>query len=143
MSTPTLDNQLCFALYSASNRLSSIYRPILKTFDLTYTQFIVLLALWEEDGISISHLAKRTGLTNATMTPLLKLLEKKKLITRQLLAGNERQKDIVLTDAGRRLSFKSKEITQEAFCSTGLTKKQAKEMILCCQQIVARELIPS
>ena len=135
MAVATLDNQLCFALYSASNRLTSIYRPILASYDLTYTQFIVLMALWEQDNISISQLAKRTGLTNATMTPLLKLLEKKNFISRELLADNERQKNIVLTKAGRKLSLKSNEITQQAFCATGLTKKQALEMIDCCKKV--------
>ena len=140
MTVATLDNQLCFALYSASSRLTSIYRPILASFDLTYTQFIVLMALWEEDGVSISELAKRTGISNATMTPLLKLLEKKQYIVRQMLAGNERKKHIVLTEVGRALSLRSNEITEQAFCATGLTKKQANEMIMCCQRICAEKL---
>ena len=130
-----LDTELCFALYSASNRLTSIYRPILEPYDLTYTQFIVLMALWEEDSISITRLAERTGLANATMTPLLKRLEKKSYISRKVLVDNERQKCIVLTKAGRDLSLKSGEITKQAFCSTGLTKAQATDIIRCCKQI--------
>ena len=130
-----LDTELCFALYSASNRLSSIYRPILEPYNLTYTQFIVLMALWEEDGISITRLAETTGLSNATMTPLLKRLENKSYITRKVLADNERQKSIELTKAGRDLSLISGDITKQAFCSTGLTKTQATEMIRCCKQV--------
>ena len=136
MPTAKLDTELCFALYFASNRLTSIYRPILEPYDLTYTQFIVLMALWEEDGISITRLAERTGLSNATMTPLLKRLESKSYISRKVLAHNERQKNIVLTKAGRDLSLVSSEITKQAFCSTGLSKAQAIELIRCCRKIV-------
>lgn len=131
-----LDSQLCFALYSASSHLTSIYRPILESLDLTYPQFIVLMALWEKDNVSISFLANRTQLSKATMTPLLKRLEKKGFIIRQMLPENERQKNIVLTDAGRKLSLESSRITDEVFCATGLTKKQAKEMIAICLHIV-------
>ncbi|TQV87228.1 MarR family transcriptional regulator [Aliikangiella coralliicola] len=135
MAAAQLDSQLCFALYSASNRLTSIYRPILEPLGLTYTQFIVLMALWEEDNISISRLAERAGLSKATMTPLLKRLEQKQLIQRQYLADNERQKNIVLTKAGRELSQKSEAITEQAFCETGLSKKQASEIIRLCRKI--------
>lgn len=133
MSVPTLDSQLCFALYSASSHLTSIYRPLLDPLGLTYTQFIVLMALWEEDNISISQLAKKASLSKATMTPLLKRLEQKQLIRRQVLTENERQKNIALTDAGRDLSKKSAEITDKVFCSTGLTVEQAKEIMSLCR----------
>ena len=92
MSVARLDSQLCFALYTASSRLTSIYRPLLDPLGLTYPQFIVLMALWEEDNVSITSLAEKAGLSNATMTPLLKRLESKKLIERKTLESNERQK---------------------------------------------------
>ena len=136
MSVATLDKQLCFALYSASSHLTSIYRPLLDPLDLTYTQFIVLMALWEKDEISISLLAERTGLSKATMTPLLKRLEKKGLITREVLADNERQKNIALTKSGRAISQQSLEITNDVFCATGLTEEEAKGMITLCQKLV-------
>lgn len=136
MSVAKLDSQLCFALYSASSRLTSIYRPILESLDLTYPQFIVLMSLWEKDNVSISFLAKKTQLSKATMTPLLKRLENKGFIIRQMLPENERQKNIVLTDDGRKLSLKSGDITHEAFCATGITENQAADMIEVCQQIV-------
>jgi len=131
-----LDEQLCFALYSASSRLTSIYRPLLAPLGLTYPQFIVLMALWEEDAISISQLADRAGLSKATMTPLLKRLEQKGLIQRQLLADNERQKSVVLTEAGRTLSLQSTDITERAFCATNLTKQQAHDIMALCQKLV-------
>jgi DNA-binding MarR family transcriptional regulator len=135
MPAAILDQQLCFALYSASSRLTSIYRPLLDPLDLTYTQFVVLMSLWEEDGVAISRLAERTCLSKATMTPLLKRLELKGLVERQRLSGNERQKNIVLTKAGKQLSKKSIGITEQAFCGTGLSRKEAEQAINLCQKI--------
>ncbi len=138
MSVAKLDKQLCFALYSASHQLSSIYRPLLEPLGLTYTQFIVLMALWEKDNILISQLAQRAGLTKATMTPLLKRLEEKGLIKRVVPSDNERQKNIVLTDSGRELSFKSGDVTKQAFCETALSESEAKEIIALCKKITQK-----
>lgn len=74
------------------------------------------------------------------MTPLLKRLEQKEYIQRQMLEDNERQKNIVLTDKGRQLASTSEEITHRAFCSTGLTEKQAQDLIKLCHKIVAKEI---
>lgn len=137
MSVAKLDEQLCFALYSASSHLTSIYRPLLEPLGLTYTQFIVLMALWQKDEISISQLAEKAGLSKATMTPLLKRLEQKGLIHRKVLVDNERQKSIVLTEAGRAISLQSAEITNNAFCATGLTKQEASDMIALCHKLVS------
>ncbi len=136
MSVARLDSQLCFALYCASNHITSIYRRVLDPLDLTYTQFVVLMALWEQDDISISQIAKRTRLSKATMTPLLKRLEEKKFIHRNILSDNERQKSITLTMQGRSLATKSAEITNQVFCATGLSEKQANTMISLCKKIV-------
>lgn len=138
MPAAKLDKQLCFALYSASSKLTSIYRPLLEPLDLTYTQFVVLMCLWEEDGIAISRVAERTGLSKATMTPLLKRLEQKGLIERKILKTNERQKNIVLTKAGQQLSEQSIDITEQAFCDTGLSRKEAEQAIALCHKIAQR-----
>lgn len=135
MSEPTLNNQLCFALYSASNHLTGVYRSLLEPLDITYTQYIVLMALWEADSVSITGLAERTGLSKATMTPLLKRMEKKQLIQRQLIEGNERQKNIVLTKIGRDLSECAGGVAEKAFAATGLSEKQSQKMMKLCQII--------
>ena len=135
MSIAQLDEQLCFALYSASNSLTRLYRSLLEPLDLTYPQFVVLMALWQEDNVSITHLAQKTGLAKATMTPLLKRLESKGLIERQMIEGNERQKNIALTEEGRELSHKSGDITDQVFCATTLTQEEAQSMIAACHQI--------
>lgn len=133
-----LDDQLCFALYSASNRLTAIYRPILKPLGLTYTQFVVMMALWETDSISITQLAIRTNLSKATMTPLLKKLESKSLIQLDRIAGNDRQKNVALTENGKELASKSIKATQDAFCASGLTQQEAASVIEICQKITLK-----
>ena len=131
----TLDEQLCFALYSASSKLTSIYRPILKSLGLTYTQFIVMMALWEKDQISITELARKTGLSKATMTPLLRNLEAKSLITTNRVDSNERQKLITVSESGWQLAPESVKATEAAFCSTGLTTDEAQKIIAMCRKI--------
>lgn len=138
MKAARLNDQLCFALYAASNRVTAIYRPILEQLDLTYPQFVVMMALWEDDGISITKLAERTSLSKATMTPLLKKLESKQLIGLERVAGNDRQKSVTLKKKGRALSSKSISAAEEAFCGTGLTKDQAQSMIELCHLIGAQ-----
>lgn len=139
MSFAQLDSQLCFALYSASSHLTGVYRKLLEPHGLTYTQFVVLMALWEQDNIAISRLAERTNLTKATMTPLLKRLEQKQLIQRLQVEGNERQKSIVLTEQGRELSSMSLTITEQVFCSTGLSQQEAEQMIVLCNKLKGDE----
>jgi DNA-binding MarR family transcriptional regulator len=135
LSAARLDEQLCFALYSASSRLTAIYRPILETMDLTYPQFVVMMALWECDQISITELAKRTGQSNATLTPLLTKLEDKTLLTLARLQGNDRQKCISLTTQGKRLGKKSLKASEQAFCASGLTLEEAQTMIALCGKL--------
>lgn len=139
MAAAKLNEQLCFALYSASSHVTSLYRPLLEPLELTYPQFIVLLALHEEDGISISHLANKTALGKATMTPLLKRLEQKKLIERHVVENNERQKKVLLTEKGRALANQSEQITEKVFCATGLTQTQAEQVMAVCHQLTKLE----
>lgn len=138
MKAARLNDQLCFALYAASNRVTAIYRPILEQLDLTYPQFVVMMALWEDEGISITKLAERTSLSKATMTPLLKKLESKQLIGLERVAGNDRQKSVTLKKKGRALASKSMSAAQDAFSATGLTKNQAQSMIELCHLIDAQ-----
>lgn len=139
MHAARLNDQLCFALYAASSRLTQIYRPILEPLNVTYTQFIVLMALWEKDGVSISELAQETCLSKATMTPLLKRLEEKNLLLLERVAGNDRQKKVSLTEAGAALSKKSVAATEAAFCATGLSAEEAGNMIQLCRRLIAQD----
>jgi len=98
-----LDQQLCFALYSASLAMTRIYKPLLAKLGLTYPQYLVMLVLWEQPRMSVSDIGARVFLDSGTLTPLLKRLEKSQLITRDRDAGDERRVFIALTDTGRAL----------------------------------------
>ncbi|MGB6189867.1 MAG: MarR family transcriptional regulator [Aeromonas molluscorum] len=98
-----LKKQVCFALYSASNAVMRAYRPLLDRLDLTYTQYLVMLSLWAEDGVSLKQIGQDTGLDAGTLTPIVKRLESKGWLTRTVSTEDERQKCVVLTDTGRAL----------------------------------------
>src|SRR3954462_6505588 len=92
-----LDNQLCFALYSASLAMTKLYKPLLDELGLTYPQYLAMLALWQEDGQSVSQLGERLFLDSGTLTPLLKRLETAGLVVRERSVEDERRVHIRLT----------------------------------------------
>jgi MarR family transcriptional regulator, organic hydroperoxide resistance regulator len=103
--TPTpdhllLDQQLCFALYAASRSVTGIYRPLLEPLGLTYPQYLVMLVLWERDGLTVRELGQRLQLDSGTLTPLLKRLQGAGLVNRQRRTEDEREVEIRLTEAG-------------------------------------------
>jgi MarR family transcriptional regulator, organic hydroperoxide resistance regulator len=102
-----LNKQLCFALYSTSLAMSKVYKPLLDAIGLTYPQYLVMLALWEQDGVMVSELGQRLFLDSGTLTPLLKRLESAALIARERDAGDERRVNITLTAAGRKLKARA------------------------------------
>lgn len=105
-----LDNQLCFALYSASLAMSRMYKPLLDALGLTYPQYLAMLVLWEQDQLGVSELGERLFLDSGTLTPLLKRMESAGLITRSRDAQDERRVTVALTPAGRRLNAKARGI---------------------------------
>lgn len=105
-----LDNQLCFALYAASRAMTSAYAPLLDELGLTYPQYLVMLVLWERDGERVSQIGERLHLDSATLTPLLKRLEARKLIARKRSTADERVVEVYLTTAGKRLERKASEV---------------------------------
>ena len=105
-----LDNQLCFALYSASLAMTKLYKPLLDELGLTYPQYLAMLALWERDGQMVSELGERLSLDSGTLTPLLKRLEAAGLVSRVRDVQDERRVHITLTAAGRRLRQRAQDI---------------------------------
>jgi MarR family transcriptional regulator, organic hydroperoxide resistance regulator len=105
-----LDNQLCFALYSASLAMTKLYKPLLDELGLTYPQYLTLLVLWERDGLAVSELGERLSLDSGTLTPLLKRLEAAGLIARIRATLDERRVHITLTAAGRKLKGRAQKI---------------------------------
>lgn len=120
-----LDNQLCFALYAGSKEVIRMYKPFLSAHGLTYTQYIVLLVLWEEDHITVSDLGKRLLLDSGTLTPLLKKLEAAKILTRERSKNDERTVIVSLTDAGVHLQKFFLDLPQKMFCQLGMTPEDA------------------
>ena len=102
-----LDNQLCFALYSTSLAMTKVYKPLLAALDLTYPQYLVMLVLWENDGLSVSALGERLYLDSGTLTPLLKRMEQSGLLLRQRSTEDERRVEVSLTAQGRRLKARA------------------------------------
>src|ERR1700748_2322746 len=96
----TLDDQLCFSLYATSMAINRTYKPLLDQLGITYPQYLVLSALWEEDGRTVGAIAERLSLVSSTITPLVKRLEAASLVTRTRGARDERQVLVALTDRG-------------------------------------------
>jgi MarR family transcriptional regulator, organic hydroperoxide resistance regulator len=112
-----LDNQLCFALYSANLAMHKLYRGLLKALQLTYPQYLVMLVLWERDQRSVSEIGDKLYLDSATLTPLLKRLEAAGLLTRTRAASDERQVIIALSEAGQALRAKAQAVPEQVFCA--------------------------
>lgn len=114
-----LDKQLCFALYSASLAMTKVYKPLLAPLGLTYPQYLVMLALWEDDAQSVSALGERLALDSGTLTPLLKRLEAQGQLSRARDAQDERRVIVRLTDAGRKLKAAARSVPPRIARSTG------------------------
>jgi len=126
-----LDNQLCFALYSTSLVMTKLYQPLLATLGLTYPQYLVMLVLWERDGLTVSALGERLYLDSGTLTPLLKRMEARGLLIRQRSAQDERRVQVSLTAEGVKIKTKATSVSvcvlEAAACPLpelmGLTKQ--------------------
>jgi MarR family transcriptional regulator, organic hydroperoxide resistance regulator len=114
-----LDHQLCFALYSASLAMTKFYKPLLDPLGLTYPQYLVMLVLWEGDGITVSQLGDRVALDSGTLTPLLKRLEASDLVRRLRDTADERRVLLQLTPAGRALKSKAMAVPERIACASG------------------------
>jgi DNA-binding MarR family transcriptional regulator len=114
-----LDNQFCFALYSASLALTKTYKPHLEKLGLTYPQYLVMLVLWEQDRLPVKSIGERLFLDSGTLTPLLKRLEAASFIQRNRDPSDERQVVITLTREGRALKRKATEIPRHIMSASG------------------------
>src|SRR3954463_11733527 len=123
-----LDNQLCFALYSTSLAMNKVYRKLLRKLDLTYSQYIVMLVLWERDGLTVSEIGERLFLDSATLTPLLKRMELSGLLTRLHAENDERQVIVSLTKQGRNLKEKAQDVPTGVMCAADCSVEQMVAM---------------
>lgn len=113
-----VDQQLCFALYSANLAMNKVYRQLLSQLDITYPQYLVMLVLWQKDDVTVSEIGEQLFLDSATLTPLLKRLESAGLINRQRTRQDERQVAVTLTEAGEALRIKAASIPEAVKCAT-------------------------
>ena len=131
-----LDRQLCFPLYAAARRVTGLYQPLLQPLGLTYTQYVAMLALWEEDGLSVTRLGERLFLDSGTLTPMLKKLEQRGLITRARSAEDERVVILRLTEAGRALKEQARDIPRRAGGCVSLSPEDALTLYRLLYQIL-------
>lgn len=131
-----LDNQVCFALYSATNAMVRAYRPMLSALDLTYPQYLAMLVFWQQDEISVKVLGEQLHLDSGTLTPLLKRLELKGLIRRERSKEDERARILCLTDAGVALKEQAKAVPLNMFCQVGLPKDELLMMKASCEALL-------
>lgn len=116
----TLDDQLCFALYNASRAVTAAYRTGLAPLGLSYTQYVVLLLLWEQGSLPMGVLCERLHLDSATLSPLLKRLEARGLVTRERRVADERVVDVTCTAAGHALREPVRAVQADVEAATGL-----------------------
>lgn len=125
---PRLDEQLCFALYSASLAMSKAYRKRLQSLGLTYPQYLVMLVLWEQNGLTVNGIGERLFLDSATLTPLLKRMEALGLVTRTRAIEDERRVIVSLSAAGRALRHQATGLADDIQSATGCDTPQLKAM---------------
>src|SRR5262245_26447906 len=116
-----LEDQLCFALYAASRAMTAAYGPLLDELELTYPQYLVLLVLWGRDGQRVSELGDRLHLDSATLTPLLKRLEARGLLSRRRSTEDERVVEVFLTADGKRLRRRCTDVPFAMLDRSGLS----------------------
>ena len=134
-----LANQLCFPLYAAARNVTGLYTPWLKPLGLTYTQYIVFLVLWEEDGISVTEIGEKLMLDNGTLSPLLKKMEKAGYINRRRSSDDERVVVITLTEEGRALQEKAKDIPRQMAGCVELSPEKAQMLYTLLYELLGNQ----
>lgn len=134
-----LKNQLCFPLYACSRNVIREYKPYLDRLDLTYTQYIAMLVLWEKGSLTVKELGEELYLDSGTLTPLLKKLEAKGLITRKRSTEDERNLILTLTKAGLHMRDDALEIPQELAKKVPLDAEEVRTLYRLLHQILERQ----
>ena len=133
-----LENQVCFSLYSATNAMIRAYRPMLDALSLTYPQYLVMMVLWQESGISVKTLGDRLHLDSGTLTPLLKRLEVKGLVNRGRSETDERVRVLHLTTSGLKLEAEARSVPEQMRCKVGGDVATLQQLKLLCDKALAQ-----
>ncbi len=135
-----LENQLCFPLYAAARKITGLYAPHLKPLELTYTQYIVMLVLWEEREITVGELCRRLYLDSGTISPLLKKLEAAGYVVKARAKEDERVVEIRLTETGAALQEAAKDIPRKVGSCVRLTPEKAGALYALLYEILGGEI---
>ncbi|MGM0569582.1 MarR family winged helix-turn-helix transcriptional regulator [Marinobacter sp.] len=137
-----LDNQVCFALYAVNRAVTARYRPLLAELDLTYPQYLVMLVLWEaatrNERLRVSTIGEKLRLDSGTLTPLLRRLEQRGLVTRRRSAEDERVVTVALTDPGEAMQEQAREVPVRLLCELGVNAEQAARLRGELRQLLTR-----
>ena len=133
----TLDKQICFSLYSASNAMGRAYQPLPKKLDLTSLQYIVMMVLWQYSNMNVKELGGKVHLDSGTLTPLLKRLEGKGLINRSRSQQDERVRIISLSDEGRNMRQQAEQVPNAMLCKSKMTIDELTKLKQACDLLLA------
>ncbi|RKQ88082.1 DNA-binding MarR family transcriptional regulator [Solirubrobacter pauli] len=131
-----LDQQVCFALYSASRAITSAYRPLLAPLGLTYPQYLVMLALWERAPRTVRELGETLHLESGTLSPLLKRMEANGLVRRTRSTDDERRVLVALTAAGTALRERAETVPEQLYAATGIDAETLVALRRACQALI-------
>ncbi|MCR5842617.1 MAG: MarR family transcriptional regulator [Oscillospiraceae bacterium] len=134
-----LSNQLCFPLYAAARNMTGLYTPWLRPLGLTYTQYIVFLVLWEKDALTVGEIGERLMLDNGTLSPLLKKMEQAGYVERRRSQEDERVVVITLTEAGRALQEKAKDIPAQVAGCIDLSPEKAQTLYALLYELLENQ----
>ena len=134
-----LVNQLCFPLYAAARNVTGLYTPYLKPLGLTYTQYLVFLVLWEKDEISVTEIGEKLMLDNGTLSPLLKKMEQAGYIKRKRSREDERVVEITLTEAGKALQEKAKDVPAQVSDCIDLPPEKAQTLYALLYELLENQ----
>ena len=124
-----IGNQLCHPIYSLANALMRLYKPLLASLNVTYPQYLILMVLWEEDGINMHTVSERTYFDSGTLTPLIKKLKQKGLIQIEVNKADRRNKILFLTPKGHRLKSTANDIPKSLMCFVPFSKEETQNFI--------------
>ncbi|WP_042272634.1 MarR family winged helix-turn-helix transcriptional regulator [[Clostridium] dakarense] len=134
-----LENQICFSLYAASREVIKLYKPLLDKHNLTYTQYVAMLVMWEEEKIIFKELGKRLHLDSGTLTPVVKKLESMELITKYRNKEDDRVVTVEITERGKLLKEDILEVPEKLYCNFNGDKENLKKLKVCLDEFL-REL---
>lgn len=133
-----LENQICFPLYACSREIVKAYKPYLDELDLTYTQYITMMVLWEDKELRVKDVGRRLYLDSSTMTPLLKRLEEKGYVTRRRSKSDERDLIVTITEKGEALKEKALSVPERLGACVALDPQKAQALYSLLYEVIGR-----